>query len=49
MLENEALIEPTAHGAITTEQTADFLDHHTDRLADVIDQLDALSASENTA
>jgi Uncharacterized protein conserved in archaea len=42
VLEEENLIEPSSQGAITTDQTADFVDDLDDQLDDIGERLDTM-------
>ncbi|ODR82917.1 hypothetical protein BG842_09370 [Haladaptatus sp. W1] len=42
MLKEDNLIEPTKQGAITTDQTPNFVDNFEDRVDDIKDTLDGM-------
>lgn len=44
MLEDAGLVEPTSTGAVTTEEAAAFAASAPDRIAELVDRLEALTA-----
>jgi len=46
VLEEENLIEPSSQGAITTEDTHDFVDDLDEKLDHIIDKLDGMKIDE---
>lgn len=42
VLEEENLIEPSSQGAITTEETAEFVEELDEKIDDIVDKLDAM-------
>ncbi|WP_336364906.1 hypothetical protein [Halalkalicoccus salilacus] len=47
VLEEEGLVEPSQQGAMTTERTDEFVSEFDDRLATLVDRLDAMKISES--
>ncbi|MFB6172179.1 MAG: hypothetical protein ABEJ23_06570 [Haloarculaceae archaeon] len=45
VLEEENLIEPSSQGAITTDQTADFVNDLDTKLDDIVDKLEEMKIS----
>ena len=48
ILEEEGIIEPSQQGAITTERTEEFVSELNDRLATLVDRLDAMKLDDPT-
>ena len=46
VLEEENLIEPSSQGAITTEDTADFVDELDEKIDSIVDKLDSMKIEE---
>ncbi|PSQ48035.1 hypothetical protein BRD19_07795 [Halobacteriales archaeon SW_7_65_23] len=46
VLEEESLIEPSSQGAITTEETHDFVDDLDEKLDHIIDKLDGMKIDD---
>ena len=46
VLEEENLIEPSSQGAITTEQTAEFVDELDEKLDQIVGKLDEMKIEE---
>ena len=46
VLEEENLIEPSSQGAITTEQTAEFVDELDEKLDQIVEKLDEMKIEE---
>jgi len=46
VLEEENLIEPSSQGAITTEQTQDFISELDEKLDDVVDKLEGMKIQD---
>jgi predicted transcriptional regulator len=46
VLEEENLIEPSSQGAITTEETADFVNDLDSKIDDIVDKLDAMKIDD---
>jgi predicted transcriptional regulator len=46
VLEEENLIEPSSQGAITTEDTADFVDELDGKIDAIVDKLDSMKIEE---
>ena len=46
VLEEENLIEPSSQGAITTEDTGDFVDDLDSKVDDIIDKLDGMKIDD---
>ena len=46
VLEEENLIEPSSQGAITTEQTQEFISELDEKLDDVVDKLDGMKIQD---
>ena len=46
VLEEENLIEPSSQGAITTEETHDFVDDLDEKLDHIIDKLDGMKIDD---
>jgi predicted transcriptional regulator len=46
VLEEENLIEPSSQGAITTEQTSEFVDDLDDKVDEIIDKLEGMKIED---
>ncbi len=46
VLEEENLIEPSSQGAITTEDTADFVDDLDDKIDEIVEKLDGMKIED---
>lgn len=46
VLEEENLIEPSSQGAITTEDTADFVDELDEKIDAIVEKLDSMKIEE---
>jgi len=46
VLEEETLIEPSSQGAITTEQTQEFISELDEKLDDVVDKLEGMKIQD---
>ncbi|NLV10469.1 MULTISPECIES: hypothetical protein [Halomicrobium] len=46
VLEEENLIEPSSQGAITTEQTAEFVDDLDEKVDEIIDKLEGMKIED---
>jgi len=49
VLEEENLIEPSSQGAITTEQTEDFVDDLDGKVEEIVDKLEEMKIEDATA
>jgi predicted transcriptional regulator len=48
VLEEENLIEPSSQGAITTEQTAEFVDELDEKIDEIIGKMETMKVGEST-
>jgi predicted transcriptional regulator len=46
VLEEENLIEPSSQGAITTEQTSEFVEDLDDKVDEIIDKLEGMKIED---